>query len=305
MASLKIILLCIASAVVYGTLHDLVTARVCVEYFTIGHTPPFPTDSPTLLALQFGILATWWGGLSLGILAALVSRVGTWPKLNAAYLVRPVIGLLCVMAIASLLEGITGYQLAKVSDLTLPEPFGPRVPKAHHCFFFADSLAHMISYLVGVVGGWILCLRVLIQRRRMSRGIETAQTDHPFVIVSRWTARTISILLLVLVMAFVVCSGVPHPLTASLQENLLGSAALVLLFGVVLAWQWEGVGCLLILSGLVLIAPAAEGLIIKIVLIPWLVTTLLYLVCWWGRYRKPKEAFKALMGDLKSEPSPD
>ena len=52
--TVKIVLLCIAAAVVYGILHDQVTARVCVEYFTIGHPPVFNTDSPTLLALGWG-----------------------------------------------------------------------------------------------------------------------------------------------------------------------------------------------------------------------------------------------------------
>ena len=49
MEAVKIGILCIAVAVVYGILHDQVTARVCVEYFTIGHPPMFPTNSPTLL----------------------------------------------------------------------------------------------------------------------------------------------------------------------------------------------------------------------------------------------------------------
>ena len=105
MASLKIILLCILSAVVYGILHDQVTARVCVEYFTVGHPPIFHTESPTLLAFGWGIVATWWVGLILGIFAALASRLGSWPKFDAAHLVRPIVVLLIVMAVASLLAG--------------------------------------------------------------------------------------------------------------------------------------------------------------------------------------------------------
>jgi hypothetical protein len=49
MQTLAILVLCIISAVVYGILHDQVTARICVEYFTIGHPPVFGTESPTLL----------------------------------------------------------------------------------------------------------------------------------------------------------------------------------------------------------------------------------------------------------------
>jgi hypothetical protein len=73
METVKIVLLCILSAIIFGILHDQVTARACVEYFTIGHPPIFDTDSPTLLAFGWGIIATWWVGLILGILATSVA----------------------------------------------------------------------------------------------------------------------------------------------------------------------------------------------------------------------------------------
>ena len=89
MELVKIVLLSVLSAVVYGILHDQVTARVCVEYFTIGHPPVFPTDSPTWLAFGWGVIATWWAGLFLGLPAAIACRVGALPKLDAADLLRP------------------------------------------------------------------------------------------------------------------------------------------------------------------------------------------------------------------------
>jgi hypothetical protein len=84
-----IIVLCIVAAVIYGVVHDQITARICVEYFTIGHPPVFGTDDPTLLGLGWGVIATWWVGLILGVLLALSSRVGSWPQLSAKQLVRP------------------------------------------------------------------------------------------------------------------------------------------------------------------------------------------------------------------------
>jgi len=90
--SLGIVLMCVAAAVVYGIAHDQVTARVCVEYFTIGHPPIFGTDDPTLLAFGWGTLATWWVGLGLGVALAFVARAGSRPKRSAASLVRPVAG---------------------------------------------------------------------------------------------------------------------------------------------------------------------------------------------------------------------
>ena len=41
----------IFAAIAYGILHDLVTAHVFAEYFTIGHPPVFHTDDPIRLHL--------------------------------------------------------------------------------------------------------------------------------------------------------------------------------------------------------------------------------------------------------------
>ncbi len=60
MDSLKIILLSIAAAVAYGIIHDQITARICVEYFTIGHPPVFGTDDPTLLGIGWGMSGCSW-----------------------------------------------------------------------------------------------------------------------------------------------------------------------------------------------------------------------------------------------------
>lgn len=65
MPFIRIVLLSILAAIGYGIIHDQVTARICVEYFTIGHPPIFHTDSPALLGVRWGILATWWVGLIL------------------------------------------------------------------------------------------------------------------------------------------------------------------------------------------------------------------------------------------------
>jgi hypothetical protein len=85
---LKIILACVAAAIIYGILHDQITARVCVEYFTIFHPPVFATQSPTLLAFGWGVIATWWVGLFLGLFLALAARVGPHPKLSVRELLR-------------------------------------------------------------------------------------------------------------------------------------------------------------------------------------------------------------------------
>lgn len=155
-----IILLSVGAAIGYGIVHDQVTARVCVEYFTIGHPPIFATDDPTLLGLGWGIIATWWMGLFLGILLAIVARTGSRPKRSVGSLVRPVLTLLSVMGVAALLAGVTGWMLARNNIITLTGPLANELPADRHAVFLADLWAHSASYFVGFAGGLVAIARI-------------------------------------------------------------------------------------------------------------------------------------------------
>jgi hypothetical protein len=168
MESLKIILLCVVAAVIYGILHDQVTARVCVEYFTIGHPPIFNTESPTLLAFGWGTWATWWVGLILGLFAAPAARLGRWPKLTAASLRRLICVLMLTTGCFALLAGAAGFFLANAGTLRLFEPLASAVPAAKHAPFLADACAHLASYTVGFVGGLVLCGWIVLRRSKQT-----------------------------------------------------------------------------------------------------------------------------------------
>lgn len=172
MESIKIVLLCIVSAVIYGILHDQVTARVCVEYFTIGHPPVFSTDSPTLLALGWGVIATWWVGLLLGVAVALASRLGSLPKYDATRLIRPVFCLLVVIGFASLAAGLTGYFVARAGGVWLVEPLRSQVPEFKHTAFLADLWAHLAAYGFGFLGGITICGWVVLRRRQLAGDLD-------------------------------------------------------------------------------------------------------------------------------------
>jgi len=169
MEILKIVGLCILSAIFYGVLHDQVTARVCVEYFTIGHPPIFLTDDPTILALGWGVLATWWVGLLLGLPLALVCRVGSFPKFSANDLLWPVCCLLLAMGILSLIAGIIGFFVAQAGGVWLLEPLSSRVPLEKHSLFLADLWAHLAAYGGGFIGGIGLCIWILLKRYRSAQ----------------------------------------------------------------------------------------------------------------------------------------
>ena len=174
MRAIEIVLLCILAAVVYGIVHDQITARICVEYFTIGHPPVFGTDDPTLLGLGWGVIATWWVGAILGVGLALSCRVGARPKLTARQLIRPIAILLGAMALAATLAGAGGYLAASRGWIRLLEPLAFQVPPNKQVAFIADGAAHLASYAGGFVGGVALCVYCVRARGRRAAEREDA-----------------------------------------------------------------------------------------------------------------------------------
>ncbi len=168
--SLGIVLLCVSAAVIYGIAHDQVTARVCVEYFTVGHPPVFATNDPTLLGIGWGIIATWWVGLLLGVPLAVVARAGSRPKCSIRSLVPPIAWLLAVMAVCALAAGLLGWFLARNGVVFLVGPIADELPAERHVPFLADLWAHSASYLVGLVGGIVVLVLVWRSRRRAVAG---------------------------------------------------------------------------------------------------------------------------------------
>ena len=167
--SLKIILLGLVAAVGYGIVHDQVTARICVEYFTVAHPRIIDSDSPTLLGLVWGIVATWWVGLPLGALLAFAARAGPWPQLEARDLRTSVLVLLIAMAVCAAGAGFIGYQLAVAQQIGFPSVWMTGVPPDKRAAFIADWWAHNASYDVGFLGGVVVCMITWWRRRRRAR----------------------------------------------------------------------------------------------------------------------------------------
>jgi hypothetical protein len=165
MAFVRIVLLNVLAAVIYGMIHDQITARVCVEYFTIGHPPVFPTENPTLLGIGWGIVATWWVGLLLGVPLAISAQLGSRPKRSAGSLIAPLVRLLIVTATCAVLAGLLGYALARSRVIFLVGPLAGAVPTDRHDLFLADLWAHSASYLIGALGGIVLMIQVWRSRR--------------------------------------------------------------------------------------------------------------------------------------------
>lgn len=167
---IAIVLMCVVTCVVYGIVHNQITVRICIEYFTIGHPLVFPTNDPTLLGLGWGIFATWWVGVLLGVALAAACRIGRWPKRDPASLWRPLIRLFAISFLIAVIAGLIGWIAASNGWVFLIGPIADRVPENRHVPFLIDLWAHSASYLVGFVGGIVLIVMVLLGRQREHLG---------------------------------------------------------------------------------------------------------------------------------------
>lgn len=169
MNAISIVVLSVLAAIAYGIVHDQITARVCVEYFTIGHPPVFvfETSDPTLLGFAWGIIATWWMGVLLGVPLAVAARAGSRPKWSLFSLIRPITILLGIMGVSALVSGIAGWLAAKNGLIFLVGPMAETIPHDRHILFLADLWAHSASYIVGFVGG--IAVIISVWRSRSQR----------------------------------------------------------------------------------------------------------------------------------------
>lgn len=155
----KIALLITLFAVMYGILHDQITARVCLEYFTVAHPPILHINGPTMIGLFWGIAATWWPGLFVGIMVAIASNIGVRPIYTARTLIRPALILLLVMSGSALTAGLVGYTLT-IYGIVRPVLYLTEIQTSKHAAFMADAFAHSASYLIGFLGSVVILVHV-------------------------------------------------------------------------------------------------------------------------------------------------
>lgn len=173
MQFLKIVAMAMLAAVAYGIVHDQITIRIYPPYFTVFHPHLITTQSLTLLALGWGVVATWWAGAIMGLLLALAARAGSEPKVTAHELLRPVLVLLAVMGASALFFGALGFRLASRHAVTA-FPGAPEATADGYARLIGVWWAHSASYAVGFLGALVLCIVTLI--RRLREKLQTAQS---------------------------------------------------------------------------------------------------------------------------------
>lgn len=153
MKSIAIVAMCMFAAIAYGIVHDSITARICIEYFTIGHPRVIESTDPTHLALVWGVIATWWVGAILGWFLALSARLGPKPKVEPRRLILPLVLVFFVCALCASIGGGVGHELAVNHIVVLPTQLASAVPESRHVAFLTCLWAHGASYLAAALCG--------------------------------------------------------------------------------------------------------------------------------------------------------
>jgi hypothetical protein len=167
MTFVKIVLSTLFAAISYGIIHDMITAHFCVEYFTIGHPKIIESESPVLLALLWGMIATWWVALPMGILIAGFSQFGKNPYLEFQDIMSLILKLLLIMFGIALIAGIVGYVLTDLEMIYLTPSFAELMDSSKHSKFLAAGWAHTSSYLSGIIGTIFVCIIISKKRKKL------------------------------------------------------------------------------------------------------------------------------------------
>ncbi|MGN6369588.1 MAG: hypothetical protein ACTHN5_15120 [Phycisphaerae bacterium] len=177
---LKVVILCVAAAVAYGIVHDQITARVCVEYFSVAHPPVFGNlQSPTLLGLGWGVIATWWVGMILGVPLGVCARAGRLPRVGVREIVPVLPAVLGGLLVVAMLAGLCGLWAFEHGAVQVPRVWAEAIPAEHHAGFMFDAFAHLASYGVGAVCGIGLWAYVLsIRWKRRATVLRSMQRGH-------------------------------------------------------------------------------------------------------------------------------
>jgi hypothetical protein len=153
-AFVAIVLGIVALAGVYGVLHDQVTARICIEYFTIAHPRIIDSEDPAVLALAWGVIATWWFALPFGLIGASLARIGRTPPVPVLEVLQIAAASLAVTGVLAAFAGV----IAWFARQPPPTYWSELIPAHQHARFMVASTMHLTSY----VGGALTALGALV-----------------------------------------------------------------------------------------------------------------------------------------------
>ena len=154
---IRIVFDTVVAACTLGICLDLVTAHVAVEYFTVHHPKVVESKSPIVMALIWGVGASWWFGAIGGLFLAFVNSRRQVPFTAKA--IRPMVWRACaslwasMIALLGLVYGFIG--LIPIRQRRPTFDFDRRL--------MSVALTHMTEYVLGTIT--VVIMAVIVWRR--------------------------------------------------------------------------------------------------------------------------------------------
>ena len=143
----------IGLACLLGICLDLVTANVAVEYFTVHHPRIVETERPWILAIIWGIGASWWFGAISGAIVGSINHRRQEP-------LQPIQILKWVAMACFILWLIMMAILVSVLALADTIPLEKRRPTFDYDRrIMAVAMAHQFEYILGAITLLIIAIK--------------------------------------------------------------------------------------------------------------------------------------------------
>lgn len=157
---LSIVLGSVLASCALGIALDLVTANVAVEYFTVHHPRIVPTENPWILAVVWGIGASWWFGAIAGGIVATINHRRARPLPP-----RRILRWVAVACVALWLSMIAILLAVYAIAGTIPDEKRPPTFD-HDRRLMAVAMAHQFEYLLGGIA--LILIAIATWRTRVA-----------------------------------------------------------------------------------------------------------------------------------------
>lgn len=169
--SAKIVVGCVILSVLLGWAVDVVTANVAVEYFTVHHPKVVDSQSPWVMALIWGFIATWWAGLIAGALLGIVNLLLKNP-LSAERVLR-MVAVSCLILWVLMMLAVAGVYLFAG---TVPLDVRPATFESDRRLM-AVAVGHLLEY--ALAGAAAIVVAILMVRTSRKEAASPADGDSP------------------------------------------------------------------------------------------------------------------------------
>ena len=156
----------VVASIGYGLIHDQITIRICPEYFTVWHPHLVDTSNLTVVALAWGVVATWWMGAFLGLMIGLASTIGRLPLAPRSMILKAYAWIMGLSGLLAILVGVLTWQFVARAPSSIAGARISAMSADTQHRFVTDLAIHNTSYNVAALAAFIASIVIVLKRFR-------------------------------------------------------------------------------------------------------------------------------------------